>query len=165
MEHHIEIPYDTVKWQVINLVVLFGALYFFLRNSVKELFKSRQVQYLHAAEKSKKIRDEAEKQFVDIKHKIKELEASRSDNLERARVEAARLKDQLLDEAKEASERMAAEAKATIDLEIEKAQHRIKATLLKESLETARGLLTKDIGSSDHQKLQSEFVQNVEAVL
>lgn len=154
----------TVLYQAINVVILFVGLYYFLRVPVAKFYSDRKGNYLAAAKKSQAAREEAEKQFVDIKHKLTQLEATTDESISRAKAEAVDMKHALIKEAQEAAVRIKNEAEQTAKIEILKAQTHLREQLLKDSIEAAKTVLSKDIGSADHQKLQSEFVNKVQAV-
>lgn len=154
----------SVIYQVINVILLFGGLVYFLKDSVVKFYADRKATYLAAAQKSQAAREEAEKQFVDIKHKLNQLESSVDESISRARAEAADMKHSLVKDAQEAAARIKHEAEQTAKIEIQKAQTHLREQLLKDSIDAAKAVLSKDIGSADHQKLQSEFVNKVQAV-
>jgi F-type H+-transporting ATPase subunit b len=162
-EGPVEVP-RSVLYQAINVVVLFGGLFYFLKNMVVKFYHDRRATYLVAAEKSKAAREAAEKQFVEIKHKIDQLENSADESLSRARAEAVDMKQALVKEAQETALKIRHEAAETAKIEIQKAQTHLREQLLKDAIEASKMVLSKDIGSADHQKLQSEFVNKVQAV-
>lgn len=154
----------SVLYQVINVAILFGGLYYFLKDAIVKFYKDRKASYLAAAQKSQAAREEAEKQFVEIKHKLDQLVATQDETVSRAKAEATDMKQALIKEAQEAAARIKYEAEQTAKIEIQKAQTHLREQLLRDSLEAAKVVLSKDIGSADHQKLQSEFVNKVQAV-
>lgn len=162
-EGPIEIP-RSVLYQTINVLILFGGLFYFLKSTVIKFYSDRKSSFLAAAEKSKSAREQAEKQFVDIKHKIDQLESSTDESLSRARAEAADMRHALAKEAQEMAKKIRHEAQETAKIEILKAQTHLKEQLLKDSLEAAKKILSRDISSADHQNLQTEFVNKVQAV-
>lgn len=165
-EHHegpIEIP-KSVIYQTINVLILFGGLFYFLRGTVVKFYRDRQSNFLAAAEKSQAARLAAEKQFAEIKAKIEQLEKTEEESLSRARAEAADMKKALEKEAQEIANRIKQEATETARLETHKAQAQLREQLLSEALQAAKSVLSKDIASTDHQKLQNDFVNNVQAV-
>jgi len=159
----VEVP-KVVLYQLINVIILFGGLTFFLKGTIVKFYADRKASYLAAAQKSQAAREIAEKQFVDIKHKLDQLEASQDDSIARAKAEASDMKQSLIKDAHEAAARIKHEAEQTAKIEIQKAQTHLREQLLKDSLEAAKAVLSKDIGTADHQKLQSEFVNKVQAV-
>lgn len=154
----------VVLYQLINVLILFGGLFYFLKNVVIKFYADRKANYLSAAQKSQAAREEAEKQFVEVKNKLDKLEATTDESISRAKAEAVDMKNDLIKEAQEVAARIKKEAEQTAKIEIQKAQTQLREQLLKDSIEAAKAVLSKDIGSADHQKLQSEFVNKVQAV-
>ncbi len=66
-----------------------------------------------------------------------------------------------MDEAQAVSKRIRDDANLTVKLEMERAQRDLRTQLLKDSVEAARVVLTKDLSASDQQKLQKDFVHQV----
>lgn len=159
----VEVP-KVVFYQVINVLILFGGLFYFLKGTVVKLYADRKSNYLAAAQKSQSAKELAEKQLAEIKAKLNQLEATQDETISRAKAEANDMKLALVKEAQEIATRIKSEAELTAKLEVQKAQAQLREQLLKESLEAAKAVLSKDIGSADHQKLQSEFVNKVQAV-
>jgi len=163
--NEIVIPIKTVMWQSLNLVVLFLALGFVLRKTIRSFFAGRQDTFLQQAAKAKTAREAAEKQYLDILHKIKEIGANQNLELDQVRKEAAALKIQMIKEAQEVAERIKKEASSTVALELQRAQQQIKEAILKESLKIARSEMSRDLASGDYQKLNTDFVSNLEVAL
>lgn len=158
------IPVATIGWQVFNLTIVFGIIYYFTRKTIPEIFRQRQETYLHSAKKAEQAKLEAEKQYNEIKHRLENLQSTKEESLARATAEAADLKRQILKEAQDQTKRIKDEASVTVKIELQKAKRDLHEKFVKESVGMARQVLSKDIGSSDHQKLQSEFARNIEAV-
>ena len=92
------------------------------------------------------------------------MSASEADTIAKAKAHAEEIKTQILAESKEVSARIRSEAALTAQLETKKAQRELREQLLKDSVDAARMVLSKDINSNDHQKLQSDFVKSIEVV-
>ncbi len=160
---HDGIP-STVIYQAINLTILFSGIIYFAKDGVKQFFADRKTQYLDAAKKSAAAREEAEKQFQDIKAKIDHLNATYASSIAQAKANAAELKEQMTADANALAKRIKDEAELTVRLEVERAQAQLKQQLLKDSVDAARMVLAKDVNSADHAALQSQFSKNIEAV-
>ncbi|MGZ3768463.1 MAG: F0F1 ATP synthase subunit B family protein [Bdellovibrio sp.] len=158
--HHEGVP-KSVLYQAINISILIVGLVYFTKDAVIQFFAGRKTAYLEAAQKSAFAREQAEREFVDIKHKLQNLESTHHESLHKATAHSEDLKKQILDEANSVSKRIREDAELTAKLEIQRAQKELRAQLLKDSMEAARVVLTKDIGSSDQQKLQNDFINNV----
>lgn len=160
---HVEVP-KVVLYQVINVMILFGGLFYFLKGTIVKLYAERKANYLSAAKRSQAAKELAEQQLADIQGKLSQLIATQEETISRARAEANDMKKALIKEAQEIAARVKNEAEQTAKIEIQKAQSQLREQLLRESLEAAKAVLSKDIGTADHQKLQSEFVNKVQAV-
>lgn len=158
--HHEGVP-KAVLYQFINISILIVGLIYFTKDSIVQFFAGRKTAYLEAAQKSAFAREQAEKDFVEIKHKLNSLESTRQESIDKATAHSDELKKQILNEANEVSRRIREEAELTAKLEIQRAQKELRAQLLRDSMEAARVVLTKDLGSSDQQKLQNDFINNV----
>ncbi|KYG68962.1 ATP synthase subunit B [Bdellovibrio bacteriovorus] len=158
--HHDGIP-SAVMYQAINVAILVAGLIYFTKDGIVSFFSGRKAAYLEAAQKSAFAREQAEKEFVDIKNKLANLDATREESLRKAQAHADDMKKQILDEANEVTKRIRQDAELTAKLEVQRAQNELRNQLLKDSMEAARTVLTKDIGSADQQKLQKDFINHV----
>lgn len=154
----------AVIYQAINVAILIGGLVYFTKDAIVGFFGGRKSEFLSAAQKSAAAREEAEKQFIDIKSKLENMVNTRAETIKKAEAHADELKNSILAEANEVSKRIRDEAELTAKLEVERAQRELRQGLIKESVDAARMVLTKDIGASDQQKLQNEFIKNIEVV-
>lgn len=162
-EHSNEIP-GVVLWQVINLAILFGALYYYTKDKIVETFKQRQLSYLSSAEKSQKTRAEAERNLADITDRLKKLRANSGEAIARAQAESADLKKKMQQDSQQIIQRIKNEAEITVQAETQKAIRELRNIAARDALESAREVLSKDIGAGDHQSLQGQFSEKVEAV-
>lgn len=162
--HGASVPLREVFWQVFNLTILFGGMIYFLRQPVKNFFAQRRTDFVDAANKSQAARLEAEKQFADIKNKLQLLESTRTESFARAEAEAADMRRQMIKDAEEIAQRVRHEAETTAQIEVQKARTELREAFVKEAVDAARTVLTKDIGSQDHQKLQNDFAQHLQGV-
>lgn len=162
--HGVHVPTREIFWQCFNLAIVFGALFYFLKKPVVEFFSSRASVYLEAEKKSQSAKLAAEKQYLEIKHKLENLENNHAENLVRAEADAADLRKQLLREADEVAARIKKESQETITMESAKARETVQNEFIQKTLEAARSVLSKDIGAQDHTRLQANFAQTVKEV-
>jgi F-type H+-transporting ATPase subunit b len=156
-----EIP-KTVIYQAINVIILVGGLIYFTKDAIVAFFGGRKTTYLEQAQKAAFAREQAEREFVDIKHKIATLDQTRAEAIAKAQAHAQDMQKQIMDEASAVSKRIQDDAQLTAKLEVARAQRELREELLKSSVEAARIVLTKDISANDQQKLQTDFVKNIE---
>lgn len=162
-DHHIEIP-KAVIFQAINVAILIAGLIYFTKDGIVSFFGGRKAAYLEAAQKSAFAREQAEREFVDIKAKLANLDNTRAEQIAKAKAHANDLKNQIVEEASQVSKRIKEEAELTAKLEVQRAQKELRDQLLTDSVDAARIVLTKDIGAADQQKLQKEFINHIAEV-
>jgi F-type H+-transporting ATPase subunit b len=161
--HSNEIP-SVIIWQVINLGILFAIIYKYTKQPIVEFFSSRQKDYLAQAEKSQALFKDAEKQYLDIQHRLEVLNSSSEESINKAKQEALDLKNQMIKDAEELAARIKDEAKQAAKIESQKVYQKLHDKIVSEAIMAAKNVLTRDIGAQDHQKLQSDFNKNIEAV-
>ncbi|HRO66313.1 MAG TPA: ATP synthase F0 subunit B, partial [Pseudobdellovibrionaceae bacterium] len=119
------IPGKLIFWQVFNLGILLSALFYLLRQPVKDYFAQRRASFLQAAEKTKASRQAAEEKYRELKEKIENLDRTRAESLARAEAEAGDLKKQLILTANELAARIRKEAEATSKIEVLRARREL----------------------------------------
>lgn len=162
-EHH-GIPWKTIGIQLLNFSILAGLLIFLLKNGVVAHFKERKESYLDLVGKAEKAKKEAQAHHQQITARLKELENSAQENVQKAQQEAEALKNRLLKEADELVERLKMEAQKTTEVELQKAKSQIRSFALAQSIQTAQEKLAKEASEDDQSRLQSEFIKKIQAV-
>jgi F-type H+-transporting ATPase subunit b len=155
------VPWSTVSFQALNVGIIVIGLFILLRKAVQTFFAEKHTSYLAAAEKADNARKAAERERQELQDRLAKLESTSEESIARARAEAADMRKQLVSDSEAASKRIKEDAKATAELEVFKAKNLLRDYLIKQSLESARGQLQK-VSPEDHQRLQSEFVSNVQ---
>ncbi len=158
------IPVKMIVYQTINIVILLGGAIYFLREPVRKFFKERQGAFVADARKAEDARNAAEQQRADIQLRLQKLESTADESISRAKVEAADMKKQLIAEADAISKRIREEAEEAARIEVEKAKGQLRDTLIQESLKMARSQITTKVTPEDHQRLQSDFINHIQAV-
>lgn len=153
-----------VYWQAANLIVIAIGLYFMLGKKATGFFASKKQDFLNTAEKSKKIREEAEHKVKDIQARLQKLESTSAESLERARAESADLKKQLVSEAQALAQRIKSEAAEASKSEVLRAQRELHKEVATEAVRMAREVLKKDTSQADQNKLQERFSQEIDGV-
>ena len=158
-----EIP-GFVLWQFVNLIILGGLLYKYGKKPVADFFAARQSEYLKQAEKSKVLFQLAEKEYADIKSRLEHLKQTAESSVQKAKQDAEDIKKQMVEEARSTAARMKEETQVMAKLEAQRTNLKAKNELVLQVLSSARQVLTSDVASQDHQKLQADFNKNLEAV-
>ncbi|MES3036805.1 MAG: ATP synthase F0 subunit B [Bdellovibrionota bacterium] len=154
----------VVFWQAANILVLFGALFFLLRKKVVEFFAARRAQFVQEAAKSQLIQQEAEKNYLELSHKLDILTSTSQESIERARAQAADMKKDTIREAQEMAAKLLRDSKENMRLEWEKAKNQLRHKAMLTAVSDAKKLLQKDVGQTDHKNLQDKFATSIKEV-
>ncbi len=161
---HAEGVPKVVIWQAINVAIIFGFVYWKFGGKIVDLFKSRNAVFVNESQKSKMIQSEAEKKLNEIKQKISLLESTSQESVERARAEAAEMRNQMIQDSKQLAERIKREAETVAQVEIQSAKRALHEEVVKESVKQAKEILKKDVGQGDQQRLQDNFATQIDSV-
>lgn len=161
-ESHDHFPWDFVGYQVVNVTILIVGLVYFTKDAAKKYFAERHHVFVVAAEKAQAARSQAEQEHAEVQVKLSKLESTAAESISRAKAEAAELKHQLVAEAEAASKKMKTEAEQAARLEIERAKNHLREQLIQDAVAAARTQLSQKVSSDDHQRLQGEFINNMQ---
>lgn len=156
----VEVPV-AVYHQAFNITLVLLGIIYFTRTAIIALFKTRREDYLAQAEKSKRLREEAQANLRDIESRLSVLENTKLQSLKKAEIDAEELRAQLLQEANAQAERIRFESKAASSAEIERAKVGLLLQMTEEALNGAQQILSKDISGADQGRLQENFVQQL----
>jgi len=159
-----EIPWGTIGIQAFNVGLLVAVLFYLLRTMVIEHFKGRRQLYTELVERAEAAKKAAEKSHREIAQKLNELQSTADQSLKTAQAEAAAMKQKLAAEAQTLAKKLEEDAKRSVDVEIEKAKAQLRGELLTEALVASREALKKTVGSTESQRLQTEFADKIQVV-
>lgn len=159
-----EIPWQLIGYQAVNVGIIFVALAYFLRSKVRVFFADKKATYIAAAEKSLSARRSAEQEKEQLQVRLSKLQSTAEESVQRARAEAADMRNAMIAEARALSEKIRKEAEAAARLEVEKAKNQLRSKLIHESLTLARSQIGQKVSADDHKRLQDNFISNIQAV-
>lgn len=161
--HHGGIP-SVVLWQAINFSLFVGLLFFLLRKAVKEHFLGRREGFLDAVSRAAAVKEKAEEEHKEIRQRLDRLHSEAEQNAQRAHSEAEGLKKEILREADVQAQHIKLEALRMVEIEQDKALSTVRSEIIRQSMEKARKILDEKIQVEDHNRLQNEFVDKIQAV-
>lgn len=164
-DHHAEaIPVKLITYQAINVLIIVIGMIYFLKDGIRKAFKERQANYMIAAQKAEAARKEAEDQRLMMQQKLTHIESTAEESVARARAEAADMRNQIINEAKSLSQRIKAEAEQSAQAEILRAKKEIREDLIKKAIVMTKEQVEKQVSAADHERLQTNFIQNIQVV-
>lgn len=158
--HSDGIPVSMVLWQLANVVILFGGIFYLTRKTIVESFAKRREDYIAASEKSQSLKQAAEQELRTVLENLSKLKTTSEDSIRRAHAEAADLKNNLIKEAQELSARIKKDAADTAAVETRRAKLDLTQSFLGEAFQNAESQL-KGISAQDKSKLQTQFIENM----
>ena len=155
---------QTILYQTLNVGILFGALGYFGIPKIRAVLKQKRQDFLDQASKSEAARSQAQAELDEIKKKLQVLETQRAESILRAKADAAATRESLLKEGQALAERLRSEARQAAAQEVERARRNLQEEALAEALKLAKGQISSKVSSEDHQRLQGDFIQNIQVV-
>lgn len=153
-----------VYWQVFNVFIVIAGLVYFTKDAMKAHLVQGRKGYQDQAEKFLKTKQEAEAKFADLNNRLQTLERDYANSLSQAKIEAEKVKNQILMEAQETVRRIQQDSTEVRRIEVEKAKRQIKEQMILEATHSARQVLAHDISGGDQQKLHEGFVHNIQSI-
>lgn len=132
------IPFGKIGIQALNLGILLVALFFFVKKSIVEAFRQRQVAFNEQSQKTAAALKLAEAELKEIKEKLALLENSEAASIQSAQVEAEKTKAKLVHEATIQAEKLKSDVALIISAEVYKAKNEIRNQIIEKSIATAK---------------------------
>lgn len=152
-----------VMYQAINVFAIIVGLVYFLRLPIKTFFAAQKATYIEAASKTQAARTAAENELKNIRAELSRIETTAAESVARARAESADLRRQLVADAEVAAARIRTEAETSARLEADRAVAKLRAELVNDAVAAARQQIIGGVTIEDHQRLNKEFIRNIEA--
>lgn len=141
-----------IIWQLIVFVMLVLLLTKLAWKPIISSLKERESSIQNALDTAERARAEMAQLKSDNEKLLKEARIERDNMLKEAREASNRLKDEAAAEAKKQADKIIAEARAAINVEKEAAMRDVKAQVALFSLEVAEKLMKKNLASDKEQK-------------
>jgi len=151
----------TMYFQILNITVLFGALIYFLKDSAREHFKTRALSYHAEAIKAQNMLKEAQNKLDQLQSELTKIETTWATSLSRAHADAVELRNQLNQQAQEATKRMILDAQRAIQAEQNGQYRGFIADLIKIATVQVEQRLKTQLSEEDHKRLQKNFGKSV----
>lgn len=135
---HGHIPWmQLITPQIFNFILFVGLLIYFTRGQVLSYFSTKAEKFHAAKNAAKKAKEDAEAKHLVIRNKIDSLKATEASEVAKAKISATQLKESLIQAAKTQSEKIQADAVASIQAELQKAILTLRTEAISESVNLA----------------------------
>jgi F-type H+-transporting ATPase subunit b len=149
-------------WPALNLALLLGALVYFGRRPIQELFAARQGRIRGELDGAARALADAESRYADWQRKLAALDAEMVRIREQARQRAESEREHILADASAAAERIRADASAAVDQELRRAREDLRREAAELAIEIAAETLRTRVTDADRSRLVDEFIETIE---
>lgn len=151
----------TLLFQIINTIILFGALTYFLFKPVKGMIEKRQDLIKDQLDDAEGKNVHAEALIAEYDGKILSIEEEGRKMIHEASVKAENRAKEIIKGAEKEAELVKKRADKEIEREKLKAVNELKEDIVSLSLLAASRILEKDIDENQHKTLINQFLEEV----
>lgn len=154
-------PWLDLLYKAINLVVLVGILWYFLRKPVAGFFRNAAREEREALDNTRQTETDAVKELEAQKTRLAQMQQELERMLADSRADAAAEMTRMTNEANAHADRMKQAALQKIEQEFRKAQIELRTELANRTLGLAEEGIKSRIGPTDHQRLVREYIDQL----
>lgn len=154
-------PIKSIVLPYANFLIFLGLAIYFFRKPLNNMAKARRDKFLFAAEESKKIMEETEKIYEDLKRKeatlAQEIEDIKKKSRESAEVEAK----EIIASANAVAEHLKKEAVSIAEGIIETAKSEMRQEIMKLTKENVVKKLREELDATGHKNFMKKQVDKL----
>lgn len=151
-------------WKFVNLFVLVGVLYYFLRRPIGEAMKARRETIRRELIRAQQERDAALAKLEEVKAKLANLDAEVATVREVAAREAIAERERIARSAEEDARKLREQAQREIESAGKAARQDLRRFAADQSVLLAEGMLRRDIRPEDDARLMQGYIEELEGV-
>ncbi len=156
---HFEMRRDGA-W-IVNFALLLAGLLWIIIRFVIPALKQRSALLQQEMDDSERARKESLARLAELEGKLKAFESEAARIRQDAVDEGEKLKKQIIAEAEIASRRLLDKAQAEVESETIKARGRLKKEAVEMAMAMAADMLKKNVNEKDHQGAVKQYAQSV----
>jgi len=162
--HEVHHPSVTELIQpAINFAIFAGVMVYALRAPLKEYFRERTAKIRQGLEVGRKAKSDAEALRAQLERDTADLPAIQARMVAELRDTAERQRELLLRQAREAADRLRADARAASEQEAAAARSALRGLVVDRVVEEALRLVRDGITADDQRRFVEEFAQSARA--
>jgi len=156
-------PAKFPVWEIFNFALLAAVLVYVGRKPLQEMFASRREEIAGDIDKASALLEEAESRSAEWQKRLADLDAELESIRVTARQRAEEEGERILAEAADGAERIRRDAVAAVEHELRRAQEQLREEAASLSTELATGILDREVGDGDRDRLMDEFISRVDS--
>ena len=153
----------TDTYKVMNFSVLAIGLFFLLRKPTSQALNSRIKGIKDQLDELETKKKTAEKQLAEYNKKFSQLEQEAQKLIENYIRQGNEAKTRIIDEAKQAAEKLEEQAQRNIEHEFKQAKIKLQEEILDKALVKTEEIIKNKITAQDQEKLVDEYLEKVVA--
>jgi F-type H+-transporting ATPase subunit b len=174
-DHHLEpLTWDTINWFtwsseqpplgwfILDFAFFALLLWWYGKRPIRQAFAQRHVQVKRALEEAASAFANAEGRYEEYKGKLANVEQEANRFVEAGRQDGGLERDQIVQAAKQYSERLRQDSSAVQRQEIDKARLRLRREVATEVLEITEKTLRDQLNDGDRTRLIEEAIDELE---
>ena len=147
--------------RLVNFAILAGALVFFLRKPVRDMFKNRTTEIAKAMEESRDARERALAALAEMERKAREMDAETRTMIADAQVRGEKDKQALVEEGRKIVRDIQEQVKIGADIEVQKAKADLAIEASRLAVDLAEGKIKGTITRQDHERIVKDYIASV----
>ena len=148
-------------FKLVNMLLFFGALGYFLRKPVAGALRNRHEQIKREAEEARARRVKADQLAADIEARLRQIETDVRSIHERAQADGERQKRELIAAAEAEAQKILKAARSEVDNRLKHARRELTEYAGQLASDRAEQILRETITDEDREKLFAESVREV----
>jgi len=147
--------------RLINFAIIVGALVYFLRKPVRDMFKNRTAEIAKAIEESRDARERAVAALAEMERKAREMDAETRAMIADAQARGEKDKQALVEEGRKIVRDIQEQVKTGVDIEVQKAKADLAIEASRLAVDLAEGKIKDKITSEDHARIVKDYIASV----
>lgn len=147
-----------IFWTIVTFALLLGILWKFAWTPILGALEAREQAIQKTIDDAERLQAEAEAVLEEHRKRLAETRAEGNRILDEARQAGETMKQDIMEKARQESERMMERAHRQMDLETEQAIQTIRSKAADLALEAAEKILERSLTDADHRRLADEAV-------
>ena len=149
--------------QIVNILILFIALYFLLWKRVVKLFAERRQKIAQGLEDAEQARRERERAAQEYERRIEEATQEREKIIAQAREEGQKAKERIVVEARTEAERIIADGRATVEADRQQMLAGMRSQVATLAIAVSNRIIGETLDEQRQRRLIDEFFSGIQA--
>lgn len=153
------VPAQTVVYQLANLSLLLGFLYFTQRKTIAQAFANKRAEYLENVNAASRSKEEAEAKLAEVKQRVHKMQSTFSQQIADAEKNAEESYKSQLADAKNEAVRVKDSAQTSLEFEVQKQIEQLRVETFKKSANIAEERLKEGMTPEQLKTWNEKFSQ------